>query len=145
MYVFGGEMVIGGDIGAVWAVWTDMERFPEWDPREEETRLDGAFGPGATGYSRQRGNPGGPFTVTIVEPERRWTAESPLPGGRLVIHHLLEPAGGNRVRVAKRYEVHGPLIPLFRCYYGPRVRRALGGTFAALETEAARRGAGQRP
>jgi len=139
VYVFGDERVIDGDIAAIWSVWTDMTRFPKWDPREEETRLDGPFAVGTTGYSKQRGNPGGPFRLTVIEPERRWTAESGLPGGRLEIHHLLEPARG-RVKVAKRYEVHGPLIPLFRCWYGPRVRRALAGTFTALGQEAARRG-----
>jgi hypothetical protein len=139
MYVFGDEKLISGDIAAIWTAWTDMERFPEWDPREEETRLDGPFAVGTTGYSKQRGNPGGPFRLTIIEPRRQWTAQSGLPGGELVIHHLMEEAGESRVKVAKRYEVHGPLVPLFRFYYGPKVRRALEGTFAALEREAAAR------
>jgi hypothetical protein len=139
VYVFGDEKLISGDIAAIWSAWTDMERFPQWDPREEETRIDGPFAAGMTGYSKQRGNPGGPFRLTIVEPERRWTVESPLPGGKLVIHHLLEPAGESRVKVGKRYEAYGPLVPLFRFWYGPKVRRALGGSFDALETEAARR------
>jgi Polyketide cyclase / dehydrase and lipid transport len=140
MYVFGGEQTITGDIAAIWAVWTDMPRFPDWDPREEQTRLDGPFQPGTSGYSKQRGNPGGPFTLAAVEPQRRWTVQSALPGGTLIIDHLVEPAGDGKVRVGKRYEVRGPLIPLFRLWYGPRVRRALGGTFTALEREVARRG-----
>ncbi len=32
MYVFGGEQAIAGDIATIWAVWTDMPRFPDWDP-----------------------------------------------------------------------------------------------------------------
>jgi len=139
MYVFGGEQLIDGGITAIWSVWTDMERFPQWDPREEETRLNGPFAVGTAGHSKQKGNPGGPFTLTVIEPGRQWTAESALPGGKLEIRHLLEPAGQNRVKVAKRYVVQGPLIPLFRWYYGPKVRRALAGTFTALEKEAARR------
>jgi hypothetical protein len=140
MYVFGGEQTITGDIAAIWAIWTDMPRFPDWDPREEQTRLDGPFQAGTSGYSKQWGNPGGPFTLVTVEPGRRWTVQSPLPGGKLTIDHLLEPAGDGKVRASKRYEVRGPLIPLFRLWYGRRVRRALGGTFTALEHEAARRG-----
>ncbi|MFC4913900.1 hypothetical protein [Actinomadura gamaensis] len=139
MYVFGDEKVISGDTATVWAVWCDVERFPDWDPREAENRLDGPFGVGTSGYSKQHGNPGGPYTITAVEPERVWTARSPLPGGELTVHHGMEAAGAGKVRVWKRYEVRGPLGPLFRCYYGPKVRRALAGTFAALEREAARR------
>jgi hypothetical protein len=69
----------------------------------------------------------------------RWTAESPLPGGKLVIDHELEPLEGG-VIARKRYQVHGPLTIIFRLWYGPRVRRALPASFAALEREAARRG-----
>ena len=139
MYVFGGEQTINGDITAIWAAWTDMPRFPEWDPREEETRLDGPFVSGTSGYSKQRGNPGGPFTLTVIEPGRQWSVESPLPGGTLEVHHLMEPARDGQVRVSKRYEVRGPLTLLFRLYYGPRVKRALAETFTALEKEAAKR------
>jgi len=34
MYVFGAEQSISGDLAAVWSVWTDLPRFPGWDPRE---------------------------------------------------------------------------------------------------------------
>lgn len=140
MYTFGAESVIAGDVSSIWRTWTDLESYPSWDPREQETRLDGPFSPGATGWSSQKGNPGGPFTVTAVEPQRRWSTRSPLPGGSLVIDHWVAQDGTARVRVGKRYEVHGPLAILFRLYYGPRVARALSGTFSALEGEARRRG-----
>ncbi|MEV0408331.1 hypothetical protein [Actinoallomurus sp. NPDC050550] len=139
MYVFGDEKIISGDSAKVWAVWSEVERFPEWDPREMENRLHGPFAPGTSGYSKQRGNPGGPYTITAVEPGRMWTAESPLPGGKLTIDHGLEPIRDGKIRVWKRYEVRGPLILLFRLYYGRKVRRALAGTFTALEQEAAQR------
>jgi len=70
---------------ALWQAWTDVARFPSWDPREEEARLEGAFAVGATVWSKQRGNPGGAVTLTAVVPERLWRAEKPLPGGKLVI------------------------------------------------------------
>lgn len=65
---------------------------------------------------------------------------SPLPGGSLVIDHLLAQAGDGEVTVTKRYDVTGPLGLLFRVYYGPKVRGAMPASFAALEAEAARRG-----
>ena len=140
MYSFEASHVIRGDVETVWAVWADPDGFPEWDPREERTELRGPFAAGSTIDSKQKGNPGGVSTITTVEPGRRWSAESPLPGGQLRIDHVVEPAGDGRVRVGKRYDVTGPLTLLFRLYYGPRVLRALPASFAALEAEAARRG-----
>jgi uncharacterized protein YndB with AHSA1/START domain len=140
MYSFECSKTVTGDVSAMWAVWADPDRYPEWDPRELRTRLSGPFAPGGTIDSKQKGNPGGTATITLVEPEHRWRAESPLPGGKLVIDHELTPAGPGQVRVAKRYEVTGPLRLLFRLYYGPRVSAALPASFDALAAEAARRG-----
>ncbi|MBV9165372.1 MAG: SRPBCC family protein [Solirubrobacterales bacterium] len=140
MYEFGAQQEIEGEVEQLWAVWTDLPRFPEWDPREQETRPAGPFAEGTTVWSKQKGNPGGESTITRVEAPRRWTAESPLPAGKLVIDHELQPAAAGRVLARKHYEVHGPLSIVFRLWYGPRVRRALAASFTALEHEAARRG-----
>lgn len=37
---------------AVWSVWTDIDRFPAWDPREQHNRLDGPFAWRAAGEAR---------------------------------------------------------------------------------------------
>ncbi|MDR3033657.1 MAG: SRPBCC family protein [Kitasatospora sp.] len=140
MYSFTARQEIAARPEAVWAVWTDPDRFPDWDPREERTRLHGPFAEGSTIESKQKGNPGGTATITTVETGTRWTLTSPLPGGELVIDHLLEPAAGGGTVVTKRYDVTGPLALLFRAWYGPRVRHALPATFAALDAEAWRRG-----
>ncbi len=117
---------------AAWEIWTDMPRFPEWDPREEETRLDGPFAVGTSGWSKQRGNPGGPFTISAIEPGRRWQMSTGLPGGRLVIDHTIEPASDGGVRLGKRYVVHGPMSLAFRIWWGPQLRKAVPATLAAL-------------
>lgn len=120
------------DASAAWAIWTDMPRFPAWDPREEETRLDGPFAVGATGWSKQRGNPGGPFTISAVTPERMWQVSTGLPGGRIVIDHTIGPTGERRVRLGKRYMVYGPMSLAFRLWWGPRLCKAVPETLRAL-------------
>ena len=142
-YVFAAEQLVSADPGALWSVWTDPDRFPEWDPREERTTLHGPFAVGSTIDSKQRGNPGGSATITAVEPRSSWTLETPLTGGRLVIDHEIE-LGSAGFTVRKRYAAYGPLSVLFRLYYGPRVRAALPASFAALAAEAHRRDDGGR-
>jgi hypothetical protein len=132
------EMTTAADGAALWQAWTDMERFPSWDPREEETSLDGPFQAGTTGWSKQRGTPRSPITITAVIPRRHWQVETPLPGGKLVIDHQMDEAGDGLVRLVKRYAAYGPMAVAFRLYYGRKIRREMPDSFAALAAEANR-------
>ena len=136
MYVLECTATVTAPTRAIWEAWTDIDRFAEWDPREEQARLDGPFAVGATGYSKQRGNPGGPFTIVAVQDGRSWTAKCPLPGGDLRIEHRLRQHADGQVLTLVRYEVRGPLSPLFRFVFAPRLRRELPESFAALEKRA---------
>jgi Polyketide cyclase / dehydrase and lipid transport len=138
MYSIDLDATIQANPAAVWRVWTDLSRFPEWDSREEEARLDGPFAVGTGGYSKQRGNPGGPFTLVAVEEGRLWAVEAPLPGGRLLIEHWIDPLADGGVRVGKRYRVFGPMVAVFRLVFAARIRRSAPESFAALEREARR-------
>jgi Polyketide cyclase / dehydrase and lipid transport len=126
--------------GEVWDVWADMAASPTWDPREEETRLDGPFVTGTTGWSKQKGGrAGSSFVLTLVEPTSRWVNELPLPRGRLVIDHHLHSLDDGQVLVRKTYTAHGPLAVLFAAYFSRGIRRQMPATFKALEAEAIRR------
>lgn len=132
------DTTVIADAGAVWRAWTDFDRFPEWDPREEESRLEGQFAVGTSGWSKQRGYGRNRVTLTAIGEGEHWEATTPLPGGRLVIDHRVTDLGGGWVRLAKRYTAYGPLSLAFRLYYGRRIRREVRGSFAALATEAGR-------
>ncbi|MFT4232022.1 MAG: SRPBCC family protein [Leucobacter sp.] len=140
MYSFSSTATLEAPIEQVWAVWSDPDSFPRWDPREERTELVGPFAAGSTIRSKQRGIPQAEMTLTEVEPGTRWTLRSPLPGGSLTIDHTLTAQGAERTAIAKRYEVTGPFALLFRLYFGPKVRAAMPETFSALEAEAKRHG-----
>jgi len=131
VYLFECETTLEAEPAAVWAVWTDVARWPEWDVSKEIARLDGPFGAGVSGWAKQRGNLGGPFTITAVDAGRRWVSECPLPLGKVVFDHALEPASNGRVRVVKRVEVEGGLAPLLRLF-APKMRRDITESLAAL-------------
>jgi hypothetical protein len=139
VYRISAETVINGDLETVWAVATDVNRRAAWDPHEQEARLDGEFAVGATGWSKPNGGPGTTWTITEVIEHRQWSSECALPGGRLAGDNTFEPVGQGRVRCTKTVYVTGPLVPLFRFYFGRRIRRDMFKTWAALEQEAARR------
>jgi uncharacterized protein YndB with AHSA1/START domain len=134
MYEFECEATFEAEPDAVWKVWTDVARWPEWDVSKEMARLDGPFEPGVSGWAKQRGNLGGSFTITEVEAERRWVTECPMPLGKVVFDHSLEPLDRGRVRVIKRVEVQGGFGPLLRLL-APKMRREITESLTALERQ----------
>jgi len=136
MYLFECEATLQAAPAAVWAVWTDVARWPEWDVSKEIARLDGPFEPGVSGWLKQRGNLGGPFIVTAVEPGRRWVSECPMLLGKVVFDHVLEPVATGGVRVVKRVEAEGGIAPLARLFV-PKMRRDIAESLAALGRQAA--------
>lgn len=128
----------------VWSVWTDLEAYPQWDEREELNRMNGPFAVGTTGTFKQRGREAGTYVITAIEPDRSWTTETPLPGGKLVIEHLVE-GGPSGVTLTKRYTAFGPMAHAFRWFFARGIHRAMPGVFTALETETGRRFARAKP
>ena len=131
MYEFECEATFEAEPAAVWAVWTDVSRWPEWDVSKEIAWLDGPFQPGASGWAKQRGNLGGSFTITVVDAGRRWVSECPVPLGKVVFDHVLEPVAAGHVRVVKKVRVQGGSGPLLRLL-APKMRRNITESLAAL-------------
>ena len=131
MHLFQCEATFEAEPDAVWKLWTDVARWPEWDVSKDIARLDGPFEPGSSGWAKQRGNLGGSFTITVVDAGRRWVTECPVPLGKVVFDHVLEPLAGGQVRVTKKVEVEGGCGPLLRLF-APRMRRDIAESLTAL-------------
>jgi hypothetical protein len=132
MFLFECEATFEAEPDAVWKLWTDVVRWPEWDVSKEISRLDGPFEVGSVGWAKQRGNLGGTFTITELEPGRRWLTECPVPLGRVTFGHQLEVLPEGRVRVVKRVDVYGGTGHLIRLF-APRMKRDIAESLAALE------------
>jgi uncharacterized protein YndB with AHSA1/START domain len=131
MYLFECEATFQANPAEVWKVWTDVAGWPDWDVSKEIARLDGPFQPGVSGWAKQRGNLGGSFTITAVDDGRRWVTECPMPMGKVIFDHLLEPVAEGRVRVVKRVEVQGAFGSLLRLL-APKMRRDIAESLTAL-------------
>lgn len=146
MYLFECEATFEAEPATVWRIWTDVARWPEWDASKEIAQMDGEFQPGTSGWVKKHNALGGTFTITSVEPGRRWISESPLPLGRVIFDHVVETAPGGQVRVAKSVAVEGGSAGLFRVLAAPRMRRDIDASLAALQRRAqAEQAAAQAP
>lgn len=135
MYRISADRTITGDPAAIWRLVTDVGNWPTWDPHEEAARLDGEFAVGSTGWSKPRGGPATTWTITEVAERRSWASECGLPGGKLSGRTEFTDRGDGTVRCVKTIDVSGPLVPLFRLWFGKRIRADLDRTFAAMETQ----------
>ncbi|MEV4315178.1 SRPBCC family protein [Actinocrispum sp. NPDC049592] len=137
MYEIRSSSVIRASVENVWSVVTDVANWPSWDPHEQAARLDGPFEVGAVGWSKPNGGPATDWTITDVVPLSRWASECALPGGKITGVNTFEPIGDGQVRCTKTVRVTGPLVPLFRVYFGRKMRKDMQKTWKALESRVA--------
>jgi hypothetical protein len=92
---------------AVWALWSDVSRWTEWDTSLEAITLDGPFAAGSGGTMTIPGQPPIAYTLTVVEPGAGFTDETEIPGGVLRFIHRAETVAG-LTTITQRTEIDGP-------------------------------------
>lgn len=118
------------DPEAVWAVWRELALRPDWHPRLEWARLDGALAVGARGAWKPAGARPVRVQVAAVDPGRRLvlvgTHGPPVARGHY--EHAVMPTEHGGSAVTHRMWLSGPLAVPIRALFG----RALSG-FATEE------------
>ncbi len=123
----------------LWAVLSDVEKWPAWIEVYEEVRLadSGPLTVGARAHVKQRGLAAGDWTVTDLDEGRVFAWESRQPGVRLVGRHTVsaEPGGGSRLGL--EFEMTGALSGVMGALLGRKVRRYVDLECARLAAVAA--------
>ena len=119
----------------VWAVMSDVARWPEWTASVTSVEpLDGApLGTGRRYRVRQPRLAAAVWTVTTLEPERGFTWRAVVPGLTSEGVHRIEASGtGSRVTLGIAWS--GPLAIVIRLIFGGLSRR-----YVDLEAEGLKR------
>jgi Polyketide cyclase / dehydrase and lipid transport len=112
----------------VWAVWSDVNRWPEWNPDMNESRIDGPLKLGATGMINTKSGGKHDVVVTHYEEGRSFELESTaLPGTKMAIRATIAP-NGTGSRITQGFEPRGLLAPLV----GPMMSGQILKTFNAV-------------
>lgn len=112
----------------VWAVWSDVNRWPEWNPDMNESRIDGTLKLGATGMINTKSGGKHDVVVTHYEEGRSFELESTaLPGTKMAIRATIAPNGSGS-RITQGFEPRGFLAPLV----GPMMSGQILKTFNAV-------------
>ncbi len=123
----------------LWAVLSDVERWPEWiEVYEEVTRT--ATGPLTLGervHVKQKGLAAGDWTVTELEEGRVFAWESRQPGVRIVGRHVVEAEATGGSRLVLQLEMTGWLSGVMGVLLGRKSRSYVDLECARLSAAAA--------
>jgi Polyketide cyclase / dehydrase and lipid transport len=121
---------------AIWAHWSNVERWPEWNADIEHIEISGAFAPESTIAM----TPAGQDTVELriaeaVEPEF-FVDQADL--GDVVVRtiHRVDHLEGGRHRIVYRMEISGPAADSVGPELGPQISGDFPETLAALAKRA---------
>ena len=130
---------IGAPPSAIWPLWADPARWPEWNPQVHRAELDGELRVGAEIRVKMRRGDKVRYAVTELEPERLLALEVRFPGARQGHQHRLEPAHQG-AEVTHAIRVTGALWTAWSLMLGrKRMREAVAG-FTERERELVRPG-----
>lgn len=102
---------IAAPAAVVWAVYADVERWPEWTASVTSVALEpsGALARTSRATIKQPHLPRVVWTVTDIEPEREWTWANHSPGAHTIATHRLSPLDSGRTRVDLSIDQRGVL------------------------------------
>ena len=130
----------------VWAVWTDVVRWPTWDTELESASIEAdGLALGAGGTLKPRRGPASAFIVTEFEDDRGYAFATRLPWGKLVVRRRLNEHCGGGTAFTHEVSFVGPLSFLFGVLLGRRFRAALPGVMENVRRIAESRYRGTLP
>lgn len=121
--------------GAVWRVWSDVNRWPEWNPDMKASRLDGPLKLGATGMIDTRSGGKHDVVVTHFEEGRSFELESTaLPGTKMAIRATIAPIGSGS-RITQGFEPRGLLAPIVGPMMSGQILKTFNSVLGGLKQE----------
>ena len=122
-------------VEAVWTLWSNPHRWPDWDPDVADVEFAGEFVEGATGTLAPVKGPKSRWRLDTVEPGRRFVTTTRLPGSTVAFDHAIDDVGGARV-ITHRITMTGLTSPILGRIIGPRLAPRLSEAVAEVAGQA---------
>jgi hypothetical protein len=135
------KTTITAEPSRLWAVVSDVDKWPDWIEVYEEVRRAG-HGPltaGDSAYVKQKGLAGGDWTVTELDEGRVFAWETRQPGVRIVGRHVVEGGRSGGSRLTLQLEMTGWASGIAALMLGKKVRSYVDLECARLAAVAAER------
>jgi uncharacterized protein YndB with AHSA1/START domain len=106
---------------AVWELWSDVERWPNWNGDLERAELTGPFAADSTIRMYSPGQEPIELRIAEASPTERFVDVADL--GDVVVRttHRIDPLDGSRIRVVYAMEIDGPAADAVGPEIGPQI------------------------
>ena len=137
MYEYEHSLETDASADAIYALYSDVNLWPQWDAGLERVEIDKAFGAGARGIMKFIGQEPLPFVLTDVQPGAGFTDETTIPGAGVIVrfNHSLTATKSGRTRITHRVSVEGAGAEQI----GPMITADVPEAMEALAAHAKRR------
>jgi uncharacterized protein YndB with AHSA1/START domain len=121
---------------AVWRLWADVGRWPEWNAGVKSIELEGPFAAGSTIVMTPPGDE--PVVLRITEARKPDLFVDEADGGDFVVRttHRVDPVADGRSRITYRVEIVGPAADTLGAEIGPEISGDFPEVLAALAARA---------
>ncbi len=108
---------------AIWALYSEVSRWPLWDHDVAGVVLNGPFSAGTTGTLQITGQPLLPIHLTEVTPNASFSDETAMPDAGILITfvHTLDPLAGDGTRITHTVTISGPAADTVGMSLGPSI------------------------
>ena len=124
--------------GAVFALFSDVATWPDWNAGVERVELYGPFSAGTAGTMVVPGGQRFEFRLIWTEEDRGFEDETLVPGAEVVVRvrHLLEHLSDGGTRITYRCVIDGPAADEVGPDLGPAITADFPEVMAALSARA---------
>lgn len=129
------EITIEAPVDAVWAVYSDVARWPTWTESVTSVELldSPTLGPTSRARIKQPWFPTLVWAVSALTPGASWSWTARSPGATTIATHQLHALGHDRTRVVQTIDQRGPLGVLVGVLTQRLTRRYLAMEAAGLK------------
>ncbi len=120
MWTYQHQLSVQTTPAAVWPLYANVDRWPEWDEAIDRVDIDGEFVVGSTGTMHLHHIGPVPFCLTAMEVERRFADESTFNGMTITFDHLIEPTDSGCL-ISHFVTIDGPNVDQVGPIMGPNI------------------------
>ena len=137
MWKFEHTMITPPGLAGIWALYSDITTWSQWDQGISHASLDGPFASGTRGLLQPQGQEALPFQLTAVDPLRGFSDVTEIPGTGIQIHftHRLEQVEEG-TKITHSVSITGSNADALASNLGPDLTHGIPHTMERLATMA---------
>jgi hypothetical protein len=121
---------------AIWRVWSDVERWPEWNADLERAELSGPFTAGQVVTMYPRAGEAIELTIAESKEPERFVDEADFGAVLVRTTHRVERGRGESSRIVYEMQITGPEADTLGTEIGPQISADFPDVLAALSEAA---------